>query len=153
MGHPVGCDRPCEWIYLQRQPVKRDVPDVGIDTHVMLRIPYAAIYVRVRRPPIYDHLFTPTIGILMSLAWGVWIADRFPKLFSSFRDHSFQIFLVGIFPQMFVELFLWKRLHHEWLQIPYYLLSCVLALAFAVAVSRMASREKTPWLRWCFGLK
>lgn len=100
-----------------------------------------------------DHLFTPSVGILMSLAWGIWIADRCPKIFSSFRDHSFQIFLVGIFPQMFVELFLWKRLHHEWLQIPYYILSCVLALAFAVAVSRMASRIKTPWLRWCFGLK
>lgn len=92
-------------------------------------------------------------GILMSVAWGVWIADKAPGIFSSFRDHSFQIFLVGIFPQMFVELFLWKRLHGEWLQLPYYFVSCLLAIAAAVILSRLAARLKPSWLRWCFGLK
>lgn len=92
-------------------------------------------------------------GILMSFGWGIWIADRAPRLFDSFRDHSFQIFLLGIFPQMFVELFVWKRFHNEWLQIPYYLLSCALAIVFAVFVSKYAGRIKTPWIRWCLGLK
>lgn len=94
-----------------------------------------------------------SLGILMSVAWGVFLAGRVPGLFSGFRDHSFQIFLIGIFPQMLVELFVWKRMHSPALQLPYYLLSCAAAIACAVIVARYASRIKWPWLRWCFGLR
>lgn len=98
-------------------------------------------------------LLSPCLGILMSIAWGVWIADRLPNLFGTFRDYSFQVFLLGIFPQMFIELFLWKRFHNNWLQVPYYAVSCIAALLFAVLVGKLVSKIKTPWIRWCFGLK
>lgn len=91
------------------------------------------------------------LGILMSFAWAVRIAEIFPSTFSWFRDHSFQIFLVGLFPQMFVELIIWKRYHAEWMQLPFYLASCLLALACGVVVSKFASRLRPAWLRWFFG--
>lgn len=92
-------------------------------------------------------------GILMSVGWGVVAAGRWPGVFASFRDHTFQIFLVGLFPQMFVELFVWTKIHHQWLQLPFYVVSCLGAIVVGVVVSRLMSRVGSKWLRWCFGLK
>lgn len=97
-------------------------------------------------------LATALLGIFMSMGWGGML-QRFPKLFSSFRDHSFQIFLVGIFPQMLIELLVWRKYHEEWMLLPYYVVSCVLALACGVIVSKTASRLPYKWMRWCFGVK
>lgn len=98
------------------------------------------------------NLITATLGILMSFGWGVRIAGKL-NLFSSFRDHSFQIFLVGLFPQMFVELVLWSRFHSEMALLPFYIVSCLLALYSGVLLSKMASRLPCKYLRWGFGLK
>lgn len=92
-------------------------------------------------------------GILMSVAWGVWLHGRMPGLFGWFRGYSFQIFLIGIFPQMFLELFVWKRMPHEWLQLPYYIASCVAAIAISVVVSRLVGRVPSRLVRRLFGLK
>lgn len=97
--------------------------------------------------------FTATAGILMSVAWGVIAEERFPRLFSSFRDYSFQIFLIGIFPQMFLELFLWRRFPYEGLQIPFYIISCCAALMTAVIVSKCVKRIPSRIARRFFGLK
>ena len=79
--------------------------------------------------------------------------QRFPKLFSSFRNHSFQIFLVGIFTQMLIELLVWRKYHEEWMLLPYYVVSCVLALVCGVIVSKTGSSLPYKWMRWCFGVK
>lgn len=97
-------------------------------------------------------VITALLGILMSFGWGVRIADVC-DLFSSFRDHSFQIFLVGIFPQMLVELVLWTRFHGELTLLPFYILSCLLAIYSGVLVSRIGSRIRCRCLRWGIGLK
>lgn len=96
---------------------------------------------------------TAVLGILMSFGWGVRVVKVFPKLFGSFRDHSFQIFLVGIFPQMFLELLVWKRIHSEAFLVPFYFISVVAALAVGVLVSKIGSKISFPFLRWCLGLK
>lgn len=93
-----------------------------------------------------------SLAIAASFGWGMQL-QRFPRLFSSFRDHSFQIFLVGIFPQMFVEIFVWRKFYSPEMQIPFYLLSCFLALAAGVIMSKLAARIPIRWIRWCFGLK
>ena len=95
---------------------------------------------------------TALLGILMSFGWGVRIAGVI-DLFSTFRDHSFQIFLVGIFPQMLVELVLWTRFHGELMVLPFYILSCLLALYSGVLVSKLGSRIPNKYIRWCIGLK
>lgn len=100
-----------------------------------------------------SRVIVPSLGIMMSIGWGIVIVRKFPGVFSSFRDYSFQIFLIGIFPQMFVELFLWKRYPFEYLQIPYYVVSILLAIAISVAVTKLVDRSRCRWLRWCFGLK
>ena len=115
-------------------------------------ISVTAIYVVCFVIPSVPGVITALLGILMSFAWGSRLT-RFPRLFSSFRDHSFQIFLIGIFPQMMVELLVWKRFHEEWMQLPFYIISCVLALACGVVMSRVASHFRPAFLRWGFGLK
>ncbi len=42
-------------------------------------------------------------GIVASFSLCLCVAHRLPNLFSSFRNYTFQIFLIGIFPQMAVR--------------------------------------------------
>lgn len=96
---------------------------------------------------------TALMGIVMTFAVGVRIVKLFPGLFGSFRDHSFQIYLVGIFPQMLIELFVWKRFHSEYMLFPYYIISVFMALYTGVLVSKIGRRIPSRLLRWCLGLK
>lgn len=96
---------------------------------------------------------TATLGIVMSIAIGVRIVKLFPSIFDSFRDSSFQIFLVGLFPQMFVELIVWKHFHSEMLLFPFYVVSTLLALYAGVLVAKVGSRIPNKYVRWCLGLK
>lgn len=96
---------------------------------------------------------TAFLGIMTSFAIGIRIVKSWPNLFSTFRDHSFQIFLVGIFPQMFLELIVWKRVHSEYLQIPFYMASVILALYSGVLISKLGSRIPFRIVRWGLGLK
>lgn len=109
---------------------------------------FATCFLLQGMPPV----ITATAGILATFGWASRL-ERFPGLFASFRDHSFQIYLVGIFPQMLVELLVWKHFHQEWMQLPFYLVSCALALTTGVMVSRMMGKAEPRWIRWCFGLK
>ena len=93
------------------------------------------------------------LGILMSFSWGMIISHKYPNLFAYHRNYVFQIFLLALFPQMFVELIIWTKVHHELLQLPFYLISVSLALISSVFISKRLNKLKTPWIRWCFGLK
>lgn len=92
-------------------------------------------------------------GIAMSFALFARISHISPSLFSKFRDNSFQIFLIGIFPQMFVELIIWKHFHQAYLQIPYYLLSCLLALSVSILATQIVNKSSSNLLRRAFGLR
>ncbi|WP_295730133.1 acyltransferase [uncultured Muribaculum sp.] len=120
--------------------------------HLWATIAITALYLVCFMVGSMPPLVTASLGILMTFGWGSRLT-RFPHLFSSFRDHSFQIFLVGIFPQMMVELMVWRHVHAAWMQLPFYVVSCLLALLCGVVMSRAASRLKPAWLRWGFGLK
>ena len=98
-------------------------------------------------------LLTVVTGLLATFGIGVHVAKRFPHLFSSFRDHSFQIFLVGIFPQMIIELLVWRHVHAAGMQLPYFIVSVSLALFTGVLVSKIGQRLSSKYLRWCLGLK
>lgn len=121
----------------------------GVWVPVVLTLVFALCFVWVKG----GSVVTATAGILMSVAWGVTAEGYFPRLFSSFRDYSFQIFLIGIFPQMFLELFLWRKMAAASLQIPYYFISCAAAILAAVIISKLAEKSPYAIVRRFFGLK
>lgn len=99
-------------------------------------------------------LLTPMIGILMSVSLCMVVSRLWPQLFGSFRDFTFQIFLIGLYPQMLIELFVWNRLPHNWITlIVCYVVSVSLALYVPVVLARLANRYCPRWLRMCLGLK
>ena len=95
--------------------------------------------------------FVTTVGgITLSFALAL-IADKYiPKLFFSFRNYTYQIFLMGIFAQMLVKI-VFK--HVNWPYIPTYLLCIAFGLYVPVIVSKII--EKINWkpLALCVGLK
>ena len=66
---------------------------------------------------LYPSPFTQMVtvgGIVSSFGFAL-IADKFlPKLFFSFRDYTYQIFLMGIFAQMFVKWYIDIFRCHTW---------------------------------------
>ena len=91
-------------------------------------------------------------GILFSFGIAL-LADRFvPRIFFSFRDYTYQIFLMGIFVQIFVKILY----RHALASFPYPLvwLLCVLAgLYLPVLVARLAERISFRPLSLCLGLR
>lgn len=93
------------------------------------------------------------IGIVTCIAFCSYASKRFPRLFSSFRDYSFQIFLLGIYPQMFVELVLGKRFTEIW-QLPILLVvSILLGIYVSVGVAKLVQKINNKYLNMVLGLK
>ena len=100
---------------------------------------------------IYVHPSLATVGgIIFSFAFAI-IADKYvPKLFCGFRDYTYQIFLMGIFAQMFVKI-LFR--HVSMLYVVAYLLCIVVGLYVPVLVSKVIERINCKPLSLCVGLK
>ncbi len=92
------------------------------------------------------------IGIAFSLSLCLNVTKVAPRLFSSFRDYTFQIFLLGIFPQIAVRLLYGKLPQSEPLYWGLYLLSILLGIYIPVVVAKIIERINSPILRRCFGL-
>lgn len=97
------------------------------------------------------HPFVSTVGGII-LSFGIaFILDRYiPRAFYTFRNYTYQIFLMGIFAQILIKI-LFK--HSELPYIPAYLLCIAAGLYVPVIVSKIVE-----WLDWkplllCFGLK
>lgn len=87
----------------------------------------------------------------------IWLSKyfsmKYPKLLGSFRDYSFQIFLLGIYPQMFVELFLMKKFTADWMQPILLIVSVLLGLYVPVLISKMGHRIDNKYVNMILGLK
>lgn len=97
--------------------------------------------------------FVATIGIIAFITLCVWVTKKFPLLFSSFRDYSFQIYLLGIYPQMFVELILARKFTETWQQPLLLILSVLLGLYVPVLVAKIAQKSHNKKLNMILGLK
>lgn len=99
----------------------------------------------------FTHGFFKTIGgIVISISLALLLDQCLPKTFRSFRNYTYQIFLMGIFAQMFVKI-LFRHVN-----IPYllgYLLCLLIGLYAPVIISKLL--EKLNWmpLLLCVGLK
>ncbi len=79
------------------------------------------------------------------------ISRKIPNLFSSYRDYTFQIFLMGIFFQMAIR-YLYAYLNIEILYIPLYIISILLGIYIPVFLSKTIKRIDIPLISRCFGL-
>lgn len=99
-------------------------------------------------------LLTPLLGILMMCSGCLLVARRLPGLFSSFSEYIFQIYLMSMIFQAFVELILWKRLFYNEALFPlFYILNVAAGIFLPVLVAKVMERCPWRWLRLCFGLK
>lgn len=98
-------------------------------------------------------LLTSVLGILMMCAVCLKIAQYLPGLFSGFREYIFQIYLMSLPFQNFVELILWKHLfYNEDFFFVFYALNLFSGLYIPVLVSKVIERCPVKIVRLCFGL-
>ena len=94
--------------------------------------------------------FMKTGGIMFSFALSV-IADRYlRRLFFSFRNYTYQIFLMGIFAQFAVKI-LYR--HFSIPYIPAFILCILFGLYVPVLISKIVQAINWKPLSLCMGLK
>ena len=99
----------------------------------------------------FDNIvFTSYIGIMMSLALSIILDKLYAHIFSSYRNYTYQIFLLGIFGQVFVNI-LYR--HSQCPFIIGYLIAIIIGLYMPVVVAKII--EKVNWkpLKMSIGLK
>lgn len=92
-------------------------------------------------------------GIMFMNSLCLFLSHPFPKLFSSFRNYIFQIYLFGIAFQAFVELIIWKTLCcPDSLVYLFYVINILAGVYLPVLMSKLL--EKIPYrpIQLCFGL-
>lgn len=100
------------------------------------------------------YLVIQLLGIVMAVSISMTVSRVLPNLFSSFRDYIYQIYLMSLFFQCFVEIVLWKQLfYNESLFYIFYLLNILLGIYGPVLVSKCVERVPNKYIRLCFGLK
>ncbi len=102
------------------------------------------------RGPAKIHLNVISMGWIIACFWLSKLAEKWaPSLFSSFRDHTFQIFLLGIFFQIAI------RVTYKQLNTAYYIFfiaSILLGIYGSVAISAGLRRWGPRWIKPVFGL-
>ena len=94
--------------------------------------------------------FFETIGgIVISISLALTLDEYLPKTFKSFRNFTYQIFLMGIFAQMFVKI-LFR--HQEVPYLPAYIICLLMGLYLPVMVSKILQKINWTPLLYCVGL-
>ena len=75
-------------------------------------------------------------------------------MFSSFREYIYQIYLISLIFQGFVELIVWKRLFYcPELMVFFYVLNILVGIYIPVIISKVVERTPYRWLHLALGLK
>lgn len=90
-------------------------------------------------------------GIVFSFSLCLMLAKYWPQLFRTFRDYTFQIFLMGIFFQMAIR-WGYVRMESEILFVPMWLLSVVIGVYVPVLIAKGIQKYAPKNVRMCFGL-
>ncbi len=99
-------------------------------------------------------LLTSLLGIMMLCAICLQIANYLPKLFSSFREYIFQIYLMSLPCQLFLEQIYWKKLcYNEQFFYLFFLIDLCVGLFIPVLISKVIERCPNKLVRLCFGLQ
>lgn len=89
-------------------------------------------------------------AIVASYGLALSLDKMVPKIFSSFRNYTYQIFLMGIFAQIAVKM-LFRRI--EMPHLIAFIVCIVVGLYFPVLVSKIVEVINNKWLCLCIGLK
>lgn len=97
-----------------------------------------------------DGFVTTMGGIVLSFGLALLLDNYWPKTFFTFRNYTYQIFLIGIFAQMFVKIV------YKHINVPYilaYIVCIIVGLYVPVIVAKLI--EKINWkpLSLCVGLR
>lgn len=92
---------------------------------------------------------TALIGILFVMSFCLIVAKYHPNILGSYRDYTFQIFLMGIFFQMAIR-WLYVKIGNETLFVPMWLLS--VAIGIYVPTFIAIAVKKNAIVRLCLGL-
>lgn len=136
------------WFYLGLVISKTDLVEKVLGKHIWLTMVVGiVVYVAGK----YSLSFITTLGgIVFSFAFAL-VADKYvPKLFFSFRNYTYQIFLMGIFAQMFIKI-VFKHVNLPYF--PSYLLCITVGLYVPVIISKIIERINWKPLSLCVGLK
>ena len=89
-------------------------------------------------------------GILLSLCLCLAVYKLSPNIFVSFRNYTYQIYLLGLFAQEFVKLIRYKM---DLPFLPVYVLSVLAGLYIPVIISLIVEKTNLKSLKLCIGLK
>ena len=89
-------------------------------------------------------------GIILSIGLALLLDRYVPGIFLSFRNYTYQIFLMGIFCQIFVRI---MYAHSEIPYLPAYLLSVAMGLYVPVLISKLTIKTRYRPLLYCMGLR
>lgn len=106
----------------------------------------------LRLLPQWLDIVTASAGIAFSFALCQALAKRWPQLFGSFRDYTFQIFLMGIFFQMSIRWLYVKTGQLEMLFVPLWLLSVAIGVYAPTLIAKVIDRHAPRGIKMCFGL-
>lgn len=90
------------------------------------------------------------MGIIMSLNMAHCIERYIPSMFRSFRNYTYQIYLMSIFPQMAIEM-IYRYIGCEYFGV-FYLVNIAVGLYFPILVVRIVERLNWKWARMLIGL-
>lgn len=100
---------------------------------------------------LYIHPFITTIGgITLSLGLALLFDHYLPHLFFTFRNYTYQIFLIGIFAQIIIKI-VYNHIHSPY--IITFLLCIIAGLYVPVLISTIVERLKWKPILLCLGLK
>lgn len=111
-----------------------------------------ALFVALTIIPDTPNLLLNLSGIFFSVALALKIEPVAPRLFSSFRDYTFQIFLLGIFPQIALRILYARVSHSEFSYWSLYLASIVIGIYLPVLIAKVVEKSRNTLVRRCFGL-
>ena len=91
------------------------------------------------------------VGTLFAMSLCLIVARFIPSLFESYRDYTFQIFLMGIFFQMAIR-WIYVKMGIEMLFVPLWLTSVVIGVYVPTVIAKLINRYAPQKVRLCFGL-
>lgn len=94
---------------------------------------------------------TAFVGTVFAMSLCLIVGKHLPELFCSFRDYTFQIFLMGIFFQMAIRWGYVKWCSESWF-VPMWLLSVLTGVYVPTMIARVIEKKAPKYVKMCFGL-
>lgn len=94
---------------------------------------------------------TAFVGILFTMSLCLIVGEYIPKLFNSFRDYTFQIFLMGIFFQMAIR-WIFVKWGNDMQFVPMWLLSVLIGVYVPTLIAKYVEKNAPKSVKLCFGL-